>query len=153
MSSVWNPDVIANGRGERGVSEIYRPASVMPPADAQREEDLSRCRAVEDALFRRACGYVQPLKKSIKVKRIEYDAETGKKVSEREELETGIEEEHIPADLRVCAYYLNNRDPARWRDDPAGANDCESGVVEIPQTLKPSRPPTDEEAFDGESET
>jgi hypothetical protein len=73
---------------------------------------------VEDALYRRACGYKVKLKKSFKVKRVEYDSDTGKKISEREDLEAGFEEIHIPADVRVCAYYLNNRDPARWREHP-----------------------------------
>ncbi len=106
------------------------------------EEDKRRCRLVEDALFRRARGYVKRLKKSVKVKRIEYDADTGKKLSEREELAMGIEEEHIPADLRVCAYYLNNRDPARWREHPAGG-DGEGGVVAYPPMDEPTSAPAE----------
>ncbi len=110
----------------------------LSPAEV---EDRRRCRLVEDALFRRARGYVKRLKKSVKVKRVEYDPETGKKLCEREELETGIEEEHIPADLRVCAYYLNNRDPERWREHPESAAESLGGVVDYPAMEEPTAPP------------
>ncbi len=114
-------------------------------------EDQRRCRLVEEALFRRARGYVKRLKKSVKVKRIEFDAETGKKLSEREELETGIEEEHIPADLRVCAYYLNNRDPSRWREHPVTEEDSR-GAVDYPAMAETTCLPPDvgneEEAYE-----
>ncbi len=107
-------------------------------------EDEARCRAVEDALFRRACGYEVALKKVFKVKRVEYDGMTGKKLSEREELETGVEEEHIAPDVRVCAYFLNNRDPARWREHPqAVGEDAAGGVVAFPSMAEPTSPPED----------
>ncbi len=100
---------------------------------AEREEqDAARCQRVEDALYRRACGYKVKLKKSFKVKRVDYDSDTGKKISEREELEAGFEEVHIPADVRICAYYLNNRDPARWREHPKEEEELWGGVVAYP---------------------
>ena len=82
------------------------------------ERDAARCGRVEEALYRRARGYKVKLKKSFKIKVVEYDPDTGKKVREGEDLRDGFEEVHIPADVRVCAYYLNNRDPARWREHP-----------------------------------
>ncbi len=120
---------------------------------ARESEDADRCRKVEDALFRRACGYVVPLRKSIKVKHIEYDAETGKKVFEREELEMGIEEQDVPADLKVCAYYLNNRDPSRWREHPALADEDVGGRVDLPETVAVTCPPPESEEFDGDRES
>ena len=101
-------------------------------SEATEEKDSQRCRRVEDALYRRACGYKVKLKKSFKVKRVEYDSDTGKKISEREDLEAGFEEVHIPADVRVCAYYLNNRDPARWREHPKDESELLGGVVDYP---------------------
>lgn len=95
--------------------------------------DERRCRRVEDALYRRACGYKVKLKKTFKLKRVDYDPDTGKKLTEKELLETGFEEVHIPADMRVCAYYLNNRDPARWREHPAAEGELiPGGAVEYP---------------------
>ena len=113
--------------------------------EQQAEEDKARCRAVEDALFRRACGYEVPLRKIFKVKRIEYDSVTGKKIYEREELETGIEEEHVPADVRVGAYYLNNRDPSRWREHPEIAAKELDGLVDFPDLEESPPPPSQEE--------
>ncbi len=110
-------------------------------ADTQTVEDMARCRAVEDALFRRACGYEVPVRKTYKVKRIEYDSMTGKKVSEREELEIGMEEEHVPPDVRVCAYFLNNRDPSRWREHPTVVAEDTDGAVDYPDMAPTTCPP------------
>ncbi len=127
------------------------PGAVSEETLLTEEEDIARCRAVEEALFRRACGYKVTVKKTYKVKRIEYDETTGKKLSEREELECGIEEEHVPADVRVCAYYLNNRDPARWREHPADASDGEpDGVVEYPPMEKTTDAAADSPAPEGD---
>ena len=112
------------------MSESIRSSAESTAVEAK---DAIRCRRVEDALYRRACGYKVKLKKSFKVKRVDYDSETGKKVSEREDLEAGFEEVHIPADVRVCAYYLNNRDPARWREHPKEeSEELFGGLVEYP---------------------
>jgi hypothetical protein len=111
-------------------------------ADPAALRDTTRCRKVEDALYRRACGYKVRLKKSFKVKRVDYDPDTGKKVSEREGLEAGFEEVHIPADVRVCAYYLNNRDPARWREHPREeGEEALCGTVEYPPMDEPTSHP------------
>ena len=96
------------------------------------ERDAARCERVEEALYRRARGYKVKLKKSFKIKVVEYDPDTGKKVREGEDLKDGFEEVHIPADVRVCAYYLNNRDPARWREHPKEEETGAVGVVEFP---------------------
>ena len=107
--------------------------SAVSDPDRLAAKDESRCSRVEDALYRRACGYKVKLKKTYKVKRVEYDSDTGKKISEREDLEAGFEEIHIPADVRVCAYYLNNRDPARWREHPKEeGEELFGGLVEYP---------------------
>ena len=101
-------------------------------SDSAAKQDATRCKRVEDALYRRACGYKVKLKKSYKVKTAEYDRDTGKKLCEREDLREGFEEVHIPADVRVCAYYLNNRDPARWREHPKEESELLGGVVAYP---------------------
>ena len=103
-------------------------------SDTKEVKDAVRCRRVEDALYRRACGYKVKLKKSFKVKVVEFDPDTGKKVGEREDLKDGFEEVHIPADVRVCAYYLNNRDPSRWREHPKEeGEEALNGVVAFPE--------------------
>ena len=119
--------------------EDSREAEVSSDPAAQR--DAARCRRVEDALYRRACGYKVKVKKSFKVKSVDYDRDTGKKISEREDLREGFEEVHIPADIRVSAYYLNNRDPARWREHPAAEEEAFGGTVDYPpmEALTPPR--------------
>ncbi len=97
-----------------------------------RDERL--CRLVEDAICRRAKGYKVSLKKTLKVKRVDYDPDTGKKTCEREELLPGVEEVHVPGDVRAAAYFLNNRDPDRWCEHPNTSEDAgeSGGIVEIP---------------------
>lgn len=114
-------------------------------SDSAAKQDATRCKRVEDALYRRACGYKVKLKKSYKVKTAEYDRDTGKKLCEREDLREGFEEVHIPADVRICAYYLNNRSPARWREHPAEAEGVVSGgLVEYPPMEELALPPDKE---------
>ena len=48
------------------------------PSDSAAKQDASRCKRVEDALYRRACGYKVKLKKSYKVKTVEFVRDTGK---------------------------------------------------------------------------
>ncbi len=117
----------------------------LPDVEEQMCEDAVRCREVESALVRRACGYTVPVRKTFKLRRIEYDSQTGKKLSESEALEVGVDEEHIPADVRVCAYYLNNRDPARWREHPAIEDDVTpDGMIAFPSMAETTgRPETD----------
>lgn len=120
------------------------------PSSPAAAQDATRCKKVEDALYRRACGYKVRLKKSYKVKTVEYDRDTGKKLEEREDLRDGFEEVHIPADVRVCAYYLNNRDPARWQEHPKEeCEDAACGVVEYPD-MEEIAPPSHEDGERGE---
>ena len=114
-------------------------------SDLIAKRDAARCKRVEDALYRRACGYKVKLKKSYKVKTVEYDRDTGKKLEEREDLREGFEEVHIPADVRVCAYYLNNRSPARWREHPLEVGERNlDGMVDYPD-MEALEPPAEED--------
>jgi len=71
---------------------------------------------VENALFKKTTGYNVELQKTFKVKIVDYDPETGRKIREREELQTGIDEMHVPADTTAQIYWLKNRCPDKWRD-------------------------------------
>ncbi len=102
---------------------------------AEAAQDAARSRRVEDAIYRRARGYKVAVRKTYKVKRVEYDPDTGKKVCETEELKTGTDEVVVPADVRACAYWLVNRSPARWREHPAAeaASGVCGGEVDFPE--------------------
>ncbi len=116
-----------------------QPSERTNSADKQRERDMRYCEKIERAVLRRAEGYQIPLKKTYKLKRVQYDPATGKKISEEEVLEQGIEEVHVPGDLRAGAYFLNNRASDRWREHPVveitPAEDTYSGIVVLPDVL------------------
>lgn len=82
---------------------------------------LSRAREVadiivENALYKKCIGYNATVKKLHKLRRVEYDPETGRKTREYDELVEGIEEVHVPADTTAQKYWLGNRKPDTWKD-------------------------------------
>lgn len=93
-------------------------------------------REVENALFRRALGYNAQVLKHYKLKRVEYNEETGRKMSETEELVAARDEVHILPDLDAQKFWLANRQPGHWCYKPESGADAEegrSGVIVIPQ--------------------
>ena len=92
--------------------------------------------SVESALYRKAIGYNVKTPKTYKLKRVEFDPETGKKIREYEELEVAEDECYVPPDLRAEMFWLKNRQPRRWSEKVIGdadSEDSETGVVEIPE--------------------
>lgn len=73
-------------------------------------------REVENALFKKACGYTVELRKPMKVRRVLYNEETGRKLEEYEEVVEAVEEVHVPADTTAQIFWLKNRKPEAWRD-------------------------------------
>lgn len=101
---------------------------------------------VENALHKKALGYNAKIIKHYKVKRIEYDPDTGKKVAEYEELVEAHDEVHVPADTEAAKWWLSNRDrDGKWeyKPEPKIANDNdETGVIELTaQDPEPTPPP------------
>ena len=92
--------------------------------------------AVVEALYKKAIGYNVSLSKTYKLKRVDYDPDTGKKIREYEELATGIDENYVPGDLKAETFWLKNRQPERWSERSLSAQndgDSSGGVVEIPE--------------------
>ena len=73
-------------------------------------------REVENALFNKATGYTVKLKKPMKVRHVEYDEQTGRKIAEYERIEYIEEEVHVPADTTAQIFWLKNRKSNEWRD-------------------------------------
>lgn len=69
---------------------------------------------VENALFKRAVGIKEIVRKPIKVKEVQY--EDGKRISEKERIEYADEEVYIPPDTAAGVFWLKNRKPDKWRD-------------------------------------
>ena len=91
--------------------------------------------AVVEALYKKAVGYNVSLSKTFKLKRVDYDPDTGKKIREYEELATGADETHVPADLRAETFWLRNRQSDRWSEKQEHPTlDGEgTGIVVIPE--------------------
>lgn len=95
----------------------------------RKEADFS----VVEAVYKRATGYNVSTKKTHKLKRVDFDPVTGKKLREYEELAVADDEDYVPPDLRASIFWLKNRQPERWSEKVMGAEISEGGIVEIPQ--------------------
>ena len=73
--------------------------------------------AVENAVFKRACGYTEKVRKHINV---------GGKLEEIEE------EVHIPGDVKAQIFWLQHRKPEAWNAAPENMQEDVGGVIEIP---------------------
>ena len=91
---------------------------------------------VIQALHKRAVGFNVGVQKTYKLKRVEFDPETGKKLREYEELATGVDETYVPPDLSAEKFWLKNRQGDSWLESSerasASTTDDESGVLELP---------------------
>ena len=94
----------------------------------RREADFS----VIEAVYKRATGYNVSTKKTHKLKHVDYDPETGKKLREYEELAEGTDVDYIAPDLRAGIFWLKNRQPERWGEKGMPSESLDGGVVELP---------------------
>ncbi len=92
------------------------------------EADLS----VVEAVYKKAVGYNVETEKAHKLKHVEYDPDTGKKLREYEELKMATDVDHVAPDLRAGIFWLKNRQPERWSEKGGAVDASEGGVVEIP---------------------
>ena len=73
------------------------------------------------------------MSKLFKLKRVEYDDQTGKKVREYEEIVTGTEEVYDTPSTTAQQFWLKNRLPRQWGGGEDSAPDgLATGVVELP---------------------
>ncbi len=95
---------------------------------------------VENDLLKKCHGYNATVKKTFKVKEVEYDPDTGRRLREYERLETGFDEVHVPADTTAIMFWLANRLKGKWAYKPqpeTGADEGEeSGVVLLPEVYE-----------------
>ena len=99
-------------------------------AEALRIGKDSADRIVENALYKSACGYTVKVRKPVKVKQIDYDPETGRKVCESETWKMVEEEQHYPAQVTAQIFWLKNRKPDQWREKNDVALGPSNGVLE-----------------------
>ena len=91
---------------------------------------------VETALFKSCLGYNAQVVKHYKLKSVEYDPDTGKRLREVESLVEAHDEVHVPANTAAQMFWLTNRRSSRWKYKPQETDDDkggESGVIVIPE--------------------
>ena len=80
---------------------------------------------VEGALFKRCTGYLMPVKKAVKLKRVTYD--NGKKTAEEERLENSTDETYVPPSVAAQLFWLKTRRPHVWRENAHEKKEAAAG--------------------------
>lgn len=99
---------------------VWRDSFPAISAALKRARDVAD-RQVEHRLFDMTQGYTVEVKKVFKVKKEHYD-EKGRKVV-TEELQSAVEEVHIPANVTAQIFWMKNRKPEKWREKPDAARE------------------------------
>lgn len=120
--------------GNREYSELSEAYDGHRPDESAAEEEVTPEMLVERALYSACCGYTATVKKHYKLKQVEFDPQSGKKLREWEELKEATDEVHVPASIMAQRFYLMNRLPERWQVKPAAVGeDMTAGVIVIPE--------------------
>lgn len=145
--STFQSYLARGAKGEEGFSELF--------------QSLQRARVVADddveaSLFKLATGYTVDLKKTFKIRRVDYDPDTGRRIREYEELVTGVDQQHVAPNVQAQMFWLTNRSGERWKRWPAAIGDAESGMelgVMMLAQPSPLAPPEEKElVIDGDGE-
>ena len=99
-------------------------------AEALRVGKDAADRVVENALYKSACGYTETIRKPMRIKTIEYDPETGKKVREVEKVVAVEEQIHFPAQVTAQIFWLKNRKLKEWRNMDTREQEARIKVLE-----------------------
>lgn len=117
-------------KGEKGeapysdLSDCFRRACETPDDE------------VEASLYKLCNGYNARIAKNFKIKEVEFDPETGRKLRETEKLITAFDEVHVSANVTAQMFWLANRRGDKWSYKPQNNGDNEentSGVVMMPE--------------------
>ncbi len=105
-------------------------AQAMPPDPRDDGADAM----VERAFLDKCLGSVTSIAKNYKLKRVEYDPVTGKRVREYEELVCARDEVFVPSSTTAQMFWLTNRMGDRWQYRPRGGPSEEDGggIIVIP---------------------
>ena len=87
-------------------------------------------RIVENALFKSAIGFMQKIKKPVRIREVEYDPKTGKKIRESEKWVQVEEEIYIAPQVTAQIFWLKNRKPDQWREKNDLTLTPSNGVLE-----------------------
>lgn len=87
-------------------------------------------REVENALLKSALGFMQKIKKPVRIKEVEYDPKSGKKIREVEKWVQVEEEVYVPPQVTAQIFWLKNRKPDQWREKNDLTLTPSNGVLE-----------------------
>lgn len=87
-------------------------------------------REVENALFKSALGFMQKVKKPVRIREVEYDPKTGRKIRESEKWVQVEEEIYVPPQVTAQIFWLKNRKPDEWREKNDLTLTPSNGVLE-----------------------
>lgn len=87
-------------------------------------------REVENALYKSAMGFMQKVKKPVKIREVEYDPKSGKKIKESEKWVQVEEEIYVPPQVTAQIFWLKNRKPDQWREKNDLTLTPSNGVLE-----------------------
>lgn len=113
-------------RGEKGEADYVDFLASFARACEVPDDD------VETALHDLAVGYKVDLQKAFKVRRVEYDEVTGKKLCEYEEIIHATDQQYVEPNVQAQMFWLTNRRRDRWARNPEpadGGEEDESGIV------------------------
>ncbi len=137
-------------RGKKGEKDYSDFSASFTQACAPADDE------VEAALFKLATGYTLDLQKTFKVRCVEYDPKTGRKVREYEELRQGVDQAHVSANAQAQMFWLTNRRKDRWEYRPVSIRNADNGeevgVMLLAPTEPLERPPEPEIVIDVDGE-
>ena len=87
-------------------------------------------REVENALLKSALGFMQKIRKPVKIKEVEYDPKNGRKIRESEKWVQVEEEIFVPPQVTAQIFWLKNRKPDEWREKNDLTLTPSNGVLE-----------------------
>ena len=87
-------------------------------------------REVENALFKSAIGFMQKVQKPVRIREVEYDPKSGKKIRESEKWVQVEEEIYIQPQVTAQIFWLKNRKPDEWREKNDLTLTPSNGVLE-----------------------
>lgn len=107
--------------------------------DSLRESRIKADTHVENALYKKATGFIQEVIKPMKIRRADYDPETGKKICDYDEIVYVKDQVYIQPDTTAIKYYLSNKQPDKWREKVEHVIDKEEeigGVIILPPVME-----------------
>ena len=99
-------------------------------AEALRKGKVVVDREVENALFKSAIGFMQKIRKPVRIREVEFDPKTGKKIKELETWVQVEEEVYIAPQVTAQIFWLKNRKPDQWREKNDLTLTPSNGVLE-----------------------